>query len=228
MPLTYLAQFSPALADNARGDLTLGAAWSVDMRAPQAQGAAPSLAGNVRVFREKGDAIVGGDTPVALGLRQLEARAEVVGSSLRVNLDLDGARTGVAKIDANAQMINGRLESASPLRMTANANIPSIAWLAALAGQPGLELDGALRVAMTGGGTIGKPSLNGNIDGDKLGVRWAEQGVNLRNGELRALLGGDQLRIEKLSFQGRQGGAAASGYVRFAVPYMDDYLRSQL
>lgn len=223
VPLTYLAQFSPALADNARGDLTLGAAWSVDMRAPQAQGAAPSLAGNVRVFREKGDAIVGGDTPVPLGLRQLEARAEVVGSSLRVNLDLDGARTGVAKIDANAQMINGRLESASPLRMTANANIPSIAWLAALAGQPGLELDGALRVAMTGGGTIGKPSLNGNLDGDKLGVRWAEQGVNLRNGELRALLGGDQLRIEKLSFQGRQGGAAASGYVRFAdgAPTMD-------
>jgi len=223
VPLTYLAQFSPALADNARGDLTLGAAWSIDMRAPTAAGAAPSLAGNVRVFREAGDAIVGGDTPVPLGLRQLEASAEVVGSSLRVNLDLDGARTGVAKVEANAQMLNGRLESDSPLRMTANANIPSIAWLASLAGQPGLELDGALRLAMTGGGTIGKPSLNGNLDGDKLAVRWAEQGVRLQNGELRAQLGGDQLRVERLTFQGRQGSAAASGFVRFAdgAPTMD-------
>jgi len=223
VPLTYLAQFSPALAANARGDLTLGAAWSIDMRAPVAAGAAPSLAGNVRVFREAGDAIVGGDTPVPLGLRQLEASAEVVGSSLRVNLDLDGARTGVAKVEANAQMLNGRLESDSPLRMTATANIPSIAWLAALAGQPGLELDGALRLAMSGGGTIGKPSLNGNLDGDKLAVRWAEQGVRLQNGELRAQLGGDQLRVERLTFQGRQGSAAASGFVRFAdgAPTMD-------
>lgn len=223
VPLTYLAQFSPALADNARGDLTLGAAWSIDMRAPTAAGAAPSLAGNVRVFREAGDAIVGGDTPVPLGLRQLEANAEVVGSSLRVSLDLDGARTGVAKVEANAQMLNGRLESDSPLRMTANANIPSIAWLASLAGQPGLELDGALRLAMTGAGTIGKPSLNGNLDGDKLAVRWAEQGVRLQNGELRAQLGGDQLRVERLTFQGRQGSAAASGFVRFAdgAPTMD-------
>ena len=223
VPLTYLAQFSPALADNARGDLTLGAAWSVDMRAPVANGAAPSLAGNVRVFREAGDAIVGGDTPVPLGLRRLEASAEVVGSGLRVNLDFDGARTGVAKVEANAQMLNGRLESDSPLRMTANADIPSIAWLASLAGQPGLELDGALRLAMTGGGTIGRPSLNGNLDGDKLAVRWAEQGVRLQNGQLRAQLGGDQLRVERLTFQGRQGSAAASGFVRFAdgAPTMD-------
>lgn len=216
VPLTYLAQFSPAISDNARGDLTLGAAWSVDMRAPQANGAAPSLAGNVRVFRERGDAIVGGDTPVALGLRQFEASADVAGSSLRVRLDLDGARTGRAQVEANAQMLNGRLESDSPLRMTANADMPSIAWLASLSGQPGLELDGALRLALSAGGTIGRPSLNGNIDGDRLAVRWAEQGVRLQNGELRAQLGGDQLRLERLTFQGRQGGASASGFVRFA------------
>lgn len=216
VPLTYLAQFSPALADNARGDLTLGAAWSIDMRAPQADGAAPSLAGNVRVFRERGDAIVGGDTPVPLGLRRLEASADVVGSGLRVRLDLDGQRTGRAGVEANAQMINGRVERDSPLRMTANADMPSIAWLAAFTGQPGLELDGALRLALEGAGTIGAPRLTGNMDGDRLAVRWAEQGVRLQNGELRAQLGGDQLRVERLTFQGRQGSAAASGFVRFA------------
>ena len=216
VPLTYLAQFSPAIRDNARGDLTLGAAWSVDMRAPVAGGAAPSLAGNVRVFRERGDAIVGGDTPVPLGLRQFEASADVAGSGLRVRLNLDGARTGRANVEANAQLLGGRLEKDSPLRMTANADMPSIAWLASLAGQPGLELDGALRLALTAGGTVGSPSLNGSVDGDRLAVRWAAQGVRLQNGELRAQLGGDQLRLERLTFQGRQGRAAASGFVRFA------------
>jgi translocation and assembly module TamB len=216
VPLTYLAQFSPAIGENARGDLTLGAAWSVDMRAPQAVGAAPSLAGNVRVFRERGDAIVGGDTPVPLGLRQFQASADVAGSSLRVRLDLDGERTGRANVEANAQMLGGKLEKDSPLRMTANADMPSIAWLASLAGQPGLELDGALRLALSAGGTIGAPSLNGDINGDRLAVRWPEQGVRLQNGQLRAQLGGDQLRLERLTFQGRQGSAAASGYVRFA------------
>lgn len=215
VPLTYLAQFSQGMRDSLRGDLTLGANWSVDMRAPQAPGAAPSVDGNVRVFREKGDAIVGGNTPVPLGLRQFEARADVVGSSLRVNLDIDGTRTGKTQVEANSQLLAGKLAPDSPLRVTANADMPSIAWLAALAGEPGLELDGALKLALTGSGTIGTPSLNGNIEGNKLAVRWAEQGVRLQNGDLRAQFTGDQLRVERLTFQGREGSAAASGFVRF-------------
>ncbi|WP_020654560.1 translocation/assembly module TamB domain-containing protein [Massilia niastensis] len=216
VPLTYLAQFSPAIRQNARGDLTLGAQWALDLRAPTSNGAAPALDGNVRVFRERGDAIVGGDTPVPLGLRQLEGRAEVVGSALRVNLDLDGVRTGRAQVEANAQMLGGRLEKDSPLRLSANADMPSIAWLAGLSGQPGLELDGALRLALTGGGTIGTPSLNGTVSGDRLAVRWAEQGVRLQNGELRAQLAGDQLNLQRLFFQGRQGSASAEGSLRFS------------
>ncbi|MBQ5948216.1 translocation/assembly module TamB domain-containing protein [Massilia sp. ST3] len=216
VPLTWLSQFSPAIRDNARGDLTLGAQWALDLRAPAVAGGAPALDGNVRVFRERGDAILGGDTPVALGLRQFEASANVVGSNLRVRLDLDGARTGRANLEANAQLLRGRLDRDSPLRMSANADMASIAWLAPLAGQPGLELDGALRLALTGGGTIGTPSLNGTVSGDRLAVRWAEQGVRLQNGELRAQLAGDRLELQRLAFQGRQGSASAEGFVRFS------------
>ncbi|MBQ5940706.1 translocation/assembly module TamB domain-containing protein [Massilia sp. AB1] len=216
VPLTWLAQFSPALRENARGDLTLGAQWALDLRAPAVAGGAPALDGNVRVFRERGDAIVGGDTPVPLGLRQFEASANVVGSKLRVRLDLDGARTGKANVEANAQLLRGRLDRDSPLRMSANADMASIAWLAPLAGQPGLELDGALRLALTGGGTIGTPSLNGNVSGDNLAVRWAEQGVRLQNGQLRAQLAGDRLELQRLAFQGRQGSASAEGFLRFS------------
>ena len=216
VPLTYLSQFSPTIRDNARGDLTLGAKWELDLRTATATGAAPALDGMVHVFREKGDVIAGGDRPVPLGLRTFEARADVVGSSLKVALDLDGARTGSVEVDATAQLLQGRLDGDSPLRMTARADIGSIAWLASFAGQSGLELDGALRMALTGSGTIGTPRLDGSVQGDKLAVRWPEQGLRLQNGELRASLAGDQLQLQRLYFQGRQGSASADGFLRFS------------
>ncbi|SFD02714.1 translocation/assembly module TamB domain-containing protein [Massilia yuzhufengensis] len=216
VPLTYLAQFSPAIRENARGDLTLGAQWALDLRTATATGGAPALDGNVHVFREKGDMIAGGDSPVPLGLRQFDARADVQGGALRVRVLLDGARTGSANLDATAQLLQGRLDRDSPLRMTAKADMASIAWLASFAGQPGLELDGALRLALTGAGTIGTPRLDGNVSGDKLAVRWAEQGVRLQNGELRASLAGDELQLQRLTFQGRQGTASAQGFLRFS------------
>ncbi len=216
VPLTYLAQFSPAIRDNARGDLTLGAQWALDLRTATATGGAPALDGMVHVFREKGDVIAGSDSPVPLGLRTLDARADVTGGALRVNVALDGTRTGTANVEGTAQLIQGRLDKDSPMRMTANANMGSIAWLASFAGQSGLELDGALRLALTGSGTIGTPRLDGSLQGDKLAVRWPEQGVRLQNGELRASLAGDQLNLQRMYFQGRQGSASADGSLRFS------------
>lgn len=216
VPLTYLAQFSPALYDNVRGDLTIGGQWALDMRAPAAAGAAPALSGMLHLFREKGDMIVGAEVPVVLGLRTLDVRADVSGGALRTQVTVDGTRAGVARIDATTQMVDGRLSNASPLRLTANADMATIAWLAPLAGQPGLELDGALKLALTGAGTVGAPTLNGTVNGDNLAVRWAEQGVKLRNGELRARLAGDQLLLERLRFDGVQGRAIADGNVRFS------------
>jgi translocation and assembly module TamB len=216
VPLSYLAQFSPAVREHLKGDLTLGADWALDLRTAAATGSAPALDGSFHVFRERGDLIVGEFTPVALGLRTLDARADVAGGALRMRFELDGARAGQARVDATAQMIQGRLGQDSPLRLTANADIGTIAWLAPLAGQPGLELDGALKLALAGAGTVGAPSLNGTVNGDRLAVRWPDQGVALRNGELRAQLTGDQLVLQRLVFEGRQGRAIAEGNVRFA------------
>jgi translocation and assembly module TamB len=214
VPLTYLAKLSPALGDTLSGSLTLGAQWGLDLQV--AAGGVPALNGNVRVFREAGDLVVGSDTPVILGLSKLEARADVASGALRMQLDVAGARLGQARVDATAQMIKGRLGNDSPLRFTANADMGSIAWMAPLAGTPGLELDGALKLALTGAGTVGTPTLNGNINGDNMTVRWAEQGLRLRNGQLRAQLAGDELRLQRLAFDGASGNALASGNVRFS------------
>ena len=215
VPLNYLAQFSPALRENITGNLTLGADWALDLRTAASTGGAPALAGNVRVFREGGDAIIDGAVPVALGLRTFEARADVQGSALRTQLTIDGQRTGNVRVDGTVQMIGGRVENDSPLRMTANADMPSIAWIAPFAGQRDLELDGAVKLALSAGGTIGTPSLNGSINGDAMAVRWPEQGVNLRNGQLRAQLAGDRLLLQRLYLEGITGNAVVDGSVRF-------------
>ncbi|MDB5748714.1 MAG: hypothetical protein JWP72_3562 [Massilia sp.] len=219
VPLNYLAQFSPALRENVRGNLTLSANWAMDLRTAGSNGAAtggaPVLAGNVRVFREGGDAIVGGSMPVPLGLRTFEARADVQGSSLRTQLAIDGARTGTVRADGTVQMIGGRVHRDSPLRMTANADMPSIAWIAPFAGQRDLELDGSVKLALTGGGTIGTPALNGSVNGDAIAVRWPEQGVRLRNGQLRSQLAGDRLVLQRLYLEGMSGSATADGSIRF-------------
>jgi translocation and assembly module TamB len=220
VPVGYLAQASQAVRDNLRGDMTLGAQWALDLTMPDAtgasKGATPALNGNVHVFREKGDLIAGSTVPVVLGLRQLDMRADVVGGALRGQLAIDGARIGTARVDATAQMIRGRIDNDSPLRLSANANLGSLAWVAPLLGQPGLELDGSLALAMTGAGTVGVPTLNGTVNGDSLAVRWPDQGVRLRNGQLRAVLAGDQLQLQRLAFEGNSGRATVDGNVRFA------------
>jgi translocation and assembly module TamB len=216
VPLHYVGQFAPTVRDNLRGDLTLGGQWSLDMTGPAAPGGAPSLTGMLHVFREKGDLIAGADVPVVLGLRVLDLRADLANGALRTQVEIDGARSGHATVDATAQLVQGRVSTASPLKLAANADMGSIAWLAPLAGQPGLELDGALKLALTGGGTIGVPTLNGTVSGDNLALRSTEQGVKLRNGQLRAQLTGDQLLLQRLSFDGTQGRMSADGAVRFS------------
>jgi translocation and assembly module TamB len=216
VPMNYLAQASDAMRQNVRGDLTLGAQWAIDLRAPTAAGAVPQLAGSVHVFREKGDLIAGDISPIALGLRQLDLRADVAGGALRSQLALDGTRIGTANVDATAQLLQGRVDNDSPLKLTANANLASLSWVSPLLGQPGLEVDGALRLAINGTGTVGAPTLNGNIEGDGLAVRWPDQGVRLRNGQLRAQLAGDQLQLQRLTLEGNSGRATADGFVRFA------------
>ncbi|MBE3027494.1 translocation/assembly module TamB domain-containing protein [Janthinobacterium sp. GW458P] len=214
--LTYLAQVIPSLQANARSDLTLGAQWSLDMQVPTAKQKDPSLAGMLHVYREKGDVTVGVEQPLALGLRTFDARVDVANQQLRLAVKLDGARAGQSDINATVQMLGGRISNDSALSLTGTTNIDSLAWLAPLTGQPGLELGGALKVALSGSGTIGAPQLNGDINGSKLLVNWADQGLKLRNGVLQAKLAGDQLQLQRLSFDGGDGKVQADGWVRFA------------
>ncbi len=214
VPLSYLAQLSPAWRENVAGNLTLGAAWSLKLQAMAGQD--PAIDGMLHVFREQGDIKVGTELPQTLGLRVLDARVDVSNNVLHLKVNMDGTRAGNARLDASAHMMHGRIAKDSALSFSGSANMASLAWLAPLSGEPGLELDGTLRLALTGGGSIGAPVLNGDIAGGNLMVNWAEQGVKLRHGQLQATLAGDQLLLQHLGFDGANGHADAAGWLRFA------------
>ena len=216
LPVWYLGQLSDAWRDSVRGNMTIGADWGVNLQAG-AKNSAPVLAGAFHVFREQGDiTIIGADLSQPLGLKTLDARATVNDGALRVELNVDGTRVGQARLDGTAQLRNGRLANDSPFTVTGSANMGSLAWLAPLAGQPGLEIDGILKLALEGSGTIGAPQLTGDINGQKLVVNLPDQGIKLRNGVLQARLTGDQLQLQTLSFEGQQGRAQADGWIRYA------------
>lgn len=216
VPVNYLGQLSDAWRENVRGNMTIGADWGLNLQAGT-KTSAPVLGGSVHVFREQGDlTIIGADLSQALGLTKLDARVDVNDGTLRTRLDVDGTRVGQARIDGSAQLREGRLADDSPFTLEGNANMGSLAWLAPLAGQPGLEIDGTLKLAISGSGTLGAPQLNGDINGDKLVVNLPDEGIKLRNGVLQARLAGDQLQLQKLSFDGAQGRALADGWIRYA------------
>ncbi|MYN02702.1 hypothetical protein GTP41_11395 [Pseudoduganella sp. DS3] len=214
---SYLAQLSDTWRSNVASSMTLGADWSFDLAAPAAKGAAPALDGSLHVFREKGDiTITGGERPAPLGLRLLDARLTVAGDQLRTQLDLAGDRAGNARLEASAQLRDGRIPADSPLTFGASASLPSIAWLSPLLGVQGMQLDGALRASAAGRGTIANPLLDGEVVGEGLVINWAEQGIRLRNGALQAKVAGDQLQLQKLRFDGADGNVQADGWLRLA------------
>ncbi|MFA9216695.1 MAG: translocation/assembly module TamB domain-containing protein, partial [Sphingomonadaceae bacterium] len=216
VPANYLAQLSDNWRSNVRSSMTLGAAWALTVQAAS-KGIPPAVDGMLHVYREQGDlTISGAEVPLALGLSTLDARADVNAGKLRLQLAVDGSRAGQLRLDASSQLRDGRLADDSPLALTASANMGSLAWLAPLSGQSGLELDGTLKLALSGSGTLGAPQLNGDISGAQLMLNWADQGVKLRNGQLAARLSGDQLQLQKLTFDGTEGKASADGWIRFA------------
>lgn len=213
----YLAQLSDTWRRNVASTMTLGGDWSIDLAAPAAKGAAPALDGYLHVFREKGDiTITGGERPIPLGLKLFDTRLTVAGEQLHVQGELAGDRAGNARLEASAQLRNGRIPSDSPLTFGASASLPSISWLSPLLGVQGMELGGALRASASGHGTIANPLLDGEVVGEQLVINWAEQGIRLRNGELLAKVAGDQLQLQRLRFDGSEGNAQAEGWLRLA------------
>lgn len=230
VPLQYVMQFMPGLKANVSGNLMLGANWDVDSE--------QALNGKLRVFRERGDVTLQADsslvpqiktqtgTSLTLGMSALEARVDVVNNAVQAQFDLRGSGIGDTHVEASTELTQlvdeggkggkWQLPATSPLRLNGSINMPSLAWLARLSGQPGIVMDGKVALKVTGSGTFAAPQLQGELRADELSGAWLNEGLKLHNGQLRAEWRGDQLVLQSLRFDGEEGSASAQGWLRFA------------
>ena len=101
----------------------------------------------------------------------------------------------------------------APLQIDAGADMPSLAWAAPLIGYD-YRAEGRLQLAVQGRGTLAAPQFSGTLDGRSLRLAWPAQGLDLKDGVLRAHFTGDRLQLDQLQLQGGKGQLTATGDAR--------------
>jgi translocation and assembly module TamB len=197
--LLALAGFSP----HAGGTMALSGAWSLT--------SSPRWSGTMSIRRGSGDLSLAPDNALPLGLETLTLDARIVDD----RLDFRGAlraRVATGRIDGTLLPVAGpagpSLAAESPLKFTSSFEI---ARIAAFAPGAALAFDGRVRASIAGGGTLRGPLLTGTVEGDDLSIAYISEGVDLRNGTLRAELADREVRVQSFSIRGGEGVFRARG-----------------
>ena len=156
-----------------------------------------------------------GDAPsTPAGLRQAELRLDADGDAVRAVLAWDSERAG--KIDAD---INTRVQQRAggwqwapdaSLGGTIKAALPNLGVWSMLA-PPGWRIAGTLDANATLSGNRAAPRWNGTLGADKLALRAPVEGLDLRDGRLRATLTGERVQITEFTLKGGAGSTARIG-----------------
>ncbi|MDB5763112.1 MAG: hypothetical protein JWQ21_2107 [Herminiimonas sp.] len=206
-PLLKFAGPSPALTT----DLQLDGEWNA--------GIAGTIDGSVKIKRRSGDIVMRGSTPIALGLRTLDAGVTAADGRLNLQLLADGAQLGRIDVDLAANTANGAgrfsIAPNAPLSGSVRIDIPTLGWAGPLM-SAALITEGRLQSAISVGGTFAAPRLAGRISGSGLRFFSVDNGVDLRQGILESEFKDTELLIRNLRFQSGGGQLAIAGPIDLA------------
>jgi translocation and assembly module TamB len=219
--LAALSQDTPPLAANGiSGDLVFDGDWN--LRLPASAGDPLSL--KAQLQRRSGDIRWAGASgaagaTLAAGVRDARLRLGVQDRQLQALLRWDSERLGQASADLSSALGTGvgsggdALDrwwpASAPLRGTAQVRLPQVGVWSLLA-PPGWRMQGTLNADATLAGTRGKPDWSGTLQADELALRSTVDGIAFTQGQLRATLAGERIRVDRFSLQG-PGGAASGG-----------------
>jgi translocation and assembly module TamB len=192
-------------------DLVVRGAW--DIRAGD------TLSGNVQLARERGDVVLTGDTPLPLKIGEMRLDAVARSNAIEGTLRGQGENLGRLEVDlrskAEPQAGAWRIAPDAPLALRARFTIPSLSWLGRLLA-PELRTGGSLSGRVAVDGTLRAPRLAGELNGEKLRVRYGSAGVRLRDGEMKVELAQDKVIFRRIAFAGDEGTLTASGEATLA------------
>lgn len=192
------------------GNLVFDAQWDANLgRVPRVTASIVRRSGDVNVLA---DTVDGGSARVAAGVRDARLTLLGQGENLTLALRWDSERAGNADMRLVTRLAPGgaagwHWPGNAPLGGFVRAQLPRIGVWSLLA-PPGWRLRGALAADVALGGTRDDPRFNGRLAADDLALRSVVEGVELRNGRLRAQLEGQRLRVDEFVLYGAGEGAA--------------------
>jgi len=209
------------------GDLIFNGEWDID--------AGDTLRAQARVTRESGDIHVqageaalvtrisshgtgtaseitmdaaGSGVGTPAGLRQAELKLDAEGDTVRGSLAWESQRAGEIRVEASTrlQKHQGGWQWAAdaPLAGGVKARMPNLGVWSMLA-PPGWRIAGTLQADATLSGTRAEPLWNGTLGADELALRALVEGLDMRDGRLRATLAGNHVDITEFTLQGGLG-----------------------
>lgn len=214
-PLLALAGGPAAMA----GTLRLTGHWSIE--------SAPQLTGSVEVRRESGDVALGAQRPFALGLQRLSFVAKIAERGATFHAELGSVYANASaegRVSPVGSGENARYTRASPLAFTAAIDVARLAPFATFI-DTALLLDGALHAKLKGEGTVGSPLVTGPLTGERIALALPAEGIELKDGTLKAVLTQREVRVESFAIRGgdglfnAQGTLARTGYDEASVDW---------
>lgn len=214
--LMALAQGASSASLGISGDLMLNADWSAS--------ADPGLKAQLRLSRQRGDLrLQADDLPQGLqateaqrsaGARVAEATLSLDDGALSAAVQWDSERAGQLQARFGTRLSNGPQGLSFPpdtaVTGSLNAQLPKLGVWSMLA-PPGWRMRGTLDAQATLKGTLQKPEWQGEIRASDLALRSVVEGVELRDGKLRAVLSGHQIDIAEFTLRGAPGAGGDGG-----------------
>ncbi len=192
-----------AVLERASGDLRLLTGEAATVTTVRSSGSQPKSATTSSASAP--------ESGTAAGVRQARLQLTAEGSQVRAQLQWDSERAG--QVEANASSMLTRQDGGwtwspdTPLNARVRARLPDVGVWSALA-PPGWRIHGTLDADATFSGSLNAPQWQGTLGADRITVQSLLDGVDLKDGRLRAVLRGNQLDITELSLKGGQGSQA--------------------
>jgi translocation and assembly module TamB len=210
LPLGWLTLLGDTTLASAglTGDLVFDGQWDVTL--------AETLSVRASLARRSGDLRVQTDSGssnaqasiIDAGIRVLQLDLQGDGEALGARFRWDSARAGNAQMDISTRLTRTRdgwqWLPDSPIKGSLRAQMPQVGVWSLLA-PPGWRVRGTVDAGLDLSGTRSAPQWNGHLDAREMALRSVVDGVEFGNGQLRATLQGQRLRIDSFSLQGAGG-----------------------
>lgn len=238
IPLAWVDAFSlgdddpPLEAAGISGDLSFNARWNLDTLGKdlKADLTVERAAGDLRLAVDDGSSTtviqttgptatragrtrtrqIGG-TGMRSRIKDIRLNVQAQGSKVNTQLLWESERAGKLSADLRTQLRYQQdgwtLPATAPLSGQLHANMPDMG-LWALFAPPGWRIQGTLAADATISGTLQDPKWQGDLKADGLNIVSLLDGVDLRDGVLRARLQGTRLDITELRLKGGKGSQA--------------------